>query len=76
VKEADYTVYVWLASTSVGAEVVVEVSASSVNAAVEKVLIERNIPFASYVWVVPADELEDCAERFEVELSAWPRTVG
>jgi hypothetical protein len=69
VLEVGYTVYMWLEETSPGAEVVMEVSASSVDAAVEKVMVEQNVSYAFYVWVVPADEASVCEERFGVQLS-------
>ncbi len=71
VEEVGYTVYVWLASTSVEAEVVGVVSASSVDSALEKVMVEYNVSYAFYAWVVSVDEEWADEERFDVQLSSF-----
>src|SRR5437667_11530502 len=51
-----YTVYVWSESTVVEADIVQEVFAVSVDGAIEQVMISSCYAYASYVWVVSADE--------------------
>lgn len=65
-----YTVYVWVGSDSVGAEVVKEVSAGSVDAAIENVMSAHNLPYAVYVWVVPTDGRRQCVDRYGVWCSS------
>ena len=63
---AKFTVYVWVASDSVEADIVEEVLASSVGVAIEDVMRDHDLPYADYVWVVPADGHEECVSRYAV----------
>jgi hypothetical protein len=69
VNERLFAVYVWKEVGLVEADVVVQVSAVSVDGAIERVMKENHLSFASYVWVVPEDEQEACGERFSVQCS-------
>ena len=69
-----YTLHLWFdeVSTETGMlepDLVVEVSALSalsIDGLIAKVMAERNMVYASYVWLVPSDENEEEIERFHV----------